>query len=114
LVRRRRGARPRGERPADHHYELDGRNVTDEPGLYLALGEAVNGPGGYFGCNLDALVDCLRGRFGYTAPGTLLWRDAATARAHLSRRLTPHGRTYDLFAETLQILAEGGMRVVLE
>jgi hypothetical protein len=30
-------------------YELDGRHVTDAPGLHLALNEALVGPGGYFG-----------------------------------------------------------------
>jgi len=64
---------------------LYGRHITDVPGLYLALGDAVNGPGGYFGGCPDALDDCLRGTFGYTAPATLLWRDASTAREHLSR-----------------------------
>ena len=41
----------------------------------------------------------------------LLWRDASTAREHLSRSLTPEGRPYDLFAEALEVLAEGGMHV---
>ncbi|ROQ66073.1 barstar (barnase inhibitor) [Streptomyces sp. 840.1] len=87
--------------------------MTDEPGLYLALGEAVNGPGGYFGGCLAALDDCLRGDFGHTAPATLLWRDAATAREHLSRALAPDGRPYDLFGLALGLLTEGGMRVTL-
>jgi hypothetical protein len=113
LVRERAGRRTRPDRPAGHAYELDGRHVTDEPGLYLALGEAVNGPGGYFGGCLAALDDCLRGTFGYTAPATLLWRDAATARRHLSRALTPDGRRYDQFAVILEVLAEGGMHVTL-
>ncbi|SNT35593.1 Barstar (barnase inhibitor) [Actinacidiphila glaucinigra] len=52
--------------------ELDGRRVTGEPGLHLVLGEAVNGPGGYVGCNADAPADCLRGGFGVTAPFTLV------------------------------------------
>ncbi|MFD0532212.1 barstar family protein [Kitasatospora arboriphila] len=94
-------------------YELDGRHVTDEAGLHLALGEAVNGPGGYFGGCLDALVDCLRGTFGHTAPATLVWREAATAREHLSRRLAWDGRPRDLFAQVLDVLARGGVRVVL-
>ncbi|MGV4985509.1 barstar family protein [Streptomyces sp. NRAIS4] len=113
LVRERPCRRPHGDRPAGHAYELDGRHVTDEPGLYLALGEAVNGPGGYFGGCLAALDDCLRGTFGYTAPATLLWRNAATAREHLSQAMTPDGRPYDLFAEVLGALAEGGMHVTL-
>ncbi|MET9127745.1 barstar family protein [Streptomyces sp. NPDC004528] len=94
-------------------YLLDGLHITDEPGLHLALGEAVNGPGGYFGGGLDALVDCLRGRFGYAAPGTLLWRDSATAREHLSHTLAHDGEPFDLFATVLDILAAGGMGVIL-
>lgn len=79
----------------------------------LALGEAVNGPGGYFGGCLAALDDCLRGTFGYTAPATLLWRDAATAREHLSRTLALDGRPYNLFSGLLDVLAEGGMHGTL-
>jgi hypothetical protein len=36
---------------------------------------------------VDALVDCLRGTFGCTAPATLVRQDAATAREHLSHVL---------------------------
>jgi len=113
LVRERGCRRSHSNRPTGHAYELDGRYVTDEPALYLSLGEAVNGPGGYFGGCLAALDDCLRGTFGYTAPATLLWRDAATAREHLSHALTPDGRPYDLFTTVLETLAEGGMAVTL-
>ncbi|MGV9994220.1 barstar family protein [Streptomyces sp. NPDC003374] len=45
----------------DETVTLDGRLLTTGAGFYCALGEAVNGPGGYFGSNLDALDDCLRG-----------------------------------------------------
>lgn len=113
LVRTRGCRRIHRDRPAGHVHELDGGNVTDEPGLYLALGEAVNGPGGYFGGCLDALDDCLRGAFGHASPATLIWRDAKTARAHLSRLLTSHGRPHDLFGAALRALAEGGVAVTL-
>ncbi|MEU4220725.1 barstar family protein [Actinoplanes sp. NPDC026623] len=51
-------------------------------------------PGGYFGWNLDALVDCLRGGFGARTPLRLAWHDSAVAREHLvdgydRRRLGP-------------------------
>lgn len=73
----------------------------------------MNGPGGYFGGCLAALNECLGGTLGYTAPATLLWRDAVTAREHLSQTLTPGGQPYDLFAEVLDVLAEAGMHVTL-
>ncbi|TGZ15387.1 hypothetical protein DV517_03600 [Streptomyces sp. S816] len=113
LVRERGCRRTPRDRAAGHAYELDGRYITDTPGLHLALGEAVNGPGGYFGGCVAALADCLRGTFGHTAPATLLWRHAATARAHLSRALTPDGDPYDLFTVVLETLADGGMDVTL-
>lgn len=90
------------DRPPGTTYDLDGRYVTDVEGFYCALGEAVDGPGGYFGWNLDALDDCLRG-----TPFTLVWHDSAVARAHLvdgydRRRLGPAvtlDTLLDLFAE---------------
>ncbi|MEU9104971.1 hypothetical protein AB0D54_11485 [Streptomyces xanthophaeus] len=112
-VRERRGRQAPDDRASGRSHTLDGRHVTDVPGLYLALGEAVNGPGGYLGGCPSSLADCLGGSFGYTAPGTLLWRDAPTAREHLSDALEPDGRPYDLFGEVLGILAEFRMRVVL-
>ncbi|MBM0256459.1 barstar family protein [Micromonospora sp. 4G55] len=82
------------DRPAGTTYNLDGRFVTDIEGFYCAIGEAINGPGGYFGWNLDALDDCLAGRFGARAPFRLVWHDSAIAREHLvagydRRRLGP-------------------------
>lgn len=69
------------DKPEDETYELDGRFVSDEIAFYCAIGEAVNGPGGYFGWNLDALVDCLRGGFGAETPFTLIWRSFGNARS---------------------------------
>lgn len=39
--------------------------------------------------------------------------DAATARERLSRNRAPCGRPFDLFAEVLEVLAEGGMHITL-
>ncbi|MEV6826194.1 barstar family protein [Amycolatopsis sp. NPDC051102] len=60
------------DRPPGVVYRLDATHVTDVSGFYCALGEAVNGPGWYFGRNLDALADCLRGGFGATPPFTVV------------------------------------------
>jgi len=72
------------DRPAGTTYHLDGRFVTDVEGFYCAIGEAINGPGGHFGWNLDALEDCLRGRFGAQTPFRLVWHDPTVAREHLA------------------------------
>jgi RNAse (barnase) inhibitor barstar len=72
------------DQPADTTYDLDGRFVTDVEGFYCAIGEAINGPGGYFGWNLDALDDCLRGGFGAQTPFRLVWHDSAVAHEHLT------------------------------
>lgn len=45
-------------------YGVDGRRIESLEDFWLVMGEAVNGPGGYFGRNLDAFNDCLRGGFG--------------------------------------------------
>lgn len=50
---------------------LDGRWINDVPSFYLSIGEAVNGPGGYFGGGVNALDDCLCGRFGVRTPFTV-------------------------------------------
>ncbi|BBC38898.1 hypothetical protein SGFS_101920 [Streptomyces graminofaciens] len=114
LVRRSGCARrDRPDRPRDSTYHLDGRYVTDRASFYCALGEAVNGPGGYFGCNLDALDDCLRGRFGATAPFTLVWHGSDIARRHLSGFIDPwDGEPYDCFDAILKVFADHGIVVV--
>jgi hypothetical protein len=71
------------DRPAGTTYDLDGRFVTDIEGFYCAIGEAINGPGGYFGWNLAALDDCFCGGFGAQAPFRLVWHNSAVAREHL-------------------------------
>jgi RNAse (barnase) inhibitor barstar len=45
-------------------YRIDGTRVGSKADFFTEIGRAVNGDGGYFGSNLDALADCLRGGFG--------------------------------------------------
>jgi len=40
--------------------DIQGSELTSVASIYCALGEAFNGPGGYFGSNPNALVDCLQ------------------------------------------------------
>jgi hypothetical protein len=58
-------------RPSGTRLALDVSKVIDLSGFLCALGEAVNGPGGYFGLSLHALEDCLVGGFGMTPPWVL-------------------------------------------
>lgn len=89
------GRLPAGpDRPPGATYDLDGRFVTDIEGFYCAIGEAINGPGGYFGWNLDALIDCLDRGFGTRTPFRLTWHNSIVAREHMvdgydRRRLGP-------------------------
>ena len=76
---------------------LDGRHVTDLASLFCAVGEAFNGPGGYFGGNFTALDDCLRwldrpeGR-----RVDMVWEDVATAERALIRE-SPDGSARSYF-----------------
>ncbi|MFF7631978.1 barstar family protein [Kitasatospora sp. NPDC008050] len=72
----RESQQPGSQQP---EFQLDGTGAGTRAGLYAALGGAVNGPGGYYGRNLDALADCLRGGFGPEPPFTLVWHDWAVA-----------------------------------
>ena len=56
---------------------LDGTLVDDLLAFYCTIGEAVNGPGGYFGLTMEAFNDCLYGGFGLEFPYTIVWRNAA-------------------------------------
>ncbi|MEC0207375.1 barstar family protein [Paenibacillus ehimensis] len=55
----------------NNNYFLDMTHVRDSVSFYCALGEAMNGPGGYYGFSLDSLDDCFCGGFGATPPFVL-------------------------------------------
>ncbi|MER5948870.1 barstar family protein [Streptomyces sp. NPDC001904] len=94
-----------------HH--LDGTYVTDAPGLHCALGEALAGPGGYYGREWNAFRDCLHGGFGVTAPFTLVWRHADVARRALAQDIWDPERGLSYFEEIVQVLEAFGVTVVL-
>lgn len=64
--------------------EINGLLIDDYPSFFLVLGEAINGPAGYFGGDLDALADCMCGGFGISAPFTLVWRNHQVSKDRLS------------------------------
>lgn len=63
---------------------IDGSPIRDLPGFLCALGEAVNGPGGYFGLSLISLEDCLFGAFGVTLPFVLRIQNYDDCRRNLN------------------------------
>lgn len=102
---------PRDDREAGGTYHLDGRHITGETGLYCALGEAINGPGGYFGRDWNGVKDCLFGGFGARTPFTLIWHDSAVAAHRLP--LEP-GHNPEEFGDWLDLLRRFKITVVLD
>ena len=67
--------------------KLDGKTITDELSFYCAIGEAVNGPGGYFGSDFHSFDDCLFGRFGLKFPYTIIWNNSETSKKYLNKKI---------------------------
>ena len=63
--------------------ELDGRCIDGLDAFFCAIGEAVNGPAGYFGKNLNGFADCAMGGFGIKPPWILRWHYSELARKNL-------------------------------
>jgi RNAse (barnase) inhibitor barstar len=78
-------------------YRIDGRRVKTVKDFYREVGRAVNGPGGYFGKNLDALADCLRGGFGTpeNRPFEFEWAHSEQSRRLLQDIAHGHGTFFD-------------------
>jgi hypothetical protein len=56
---------------------LEGALIDNLLGFFCAMGEAVNGPGGYFGLHMVAFDDCLFSGFGLEYPYTIVWKNSA-------------------------------------
>ncbi|WP_234310731.1 MULTISPECIES: barstar family protein [unclassified Streptomyces] len=68
---------------------LDGTRITTRDAFFCALGEAVNGVGGYFGSSHGGLIDCLRtAQREHAPPFRLVWRDFASSRHALGNEFT--------------------------
>ncbi|MEE1791121.1 barstar family protein [Streptomyces sp. BE308] len=65
-------------------YVLDGTQIRTLEDFWRVIGEAINGPGGYFGRDLDAFSDCLSGGFGTPDDDYAVeWRDHQVSRERL-------------------------------
>ncbi|WP_433790011.1 barstar family protein [Actinoplanes sp. CA-252034] len=103
------------DKPDGTVYHLDGRHVTDYDGFYCAIGEAINGPGGWFGGDLFWLHENAATGDGGATPGfRLIWHDSEVARRHLvagyDRKSWTAAVTFD---ELVAYLTGEGVRVEL-
>lgn len=94
-------------------FTLDGRQVVDINSFYCALGEAINGPGGYFGWNLAAVDDCLRGGFGAQPPFTLKWLHSNAVRSDLTDHFAQGSDTAADLQVLLEIFADRDITVLM-
>jgi len=88
-------------------YVVEGARVDSRAALFAEFGRAVNGPDGYFGRNLDALADCLRGGFGTPEgePFRFLVTDYEWVKAALSE---------ESWNGLLAVFEESGIELILE
>ncbi|WP_167739620.1 barstar family protein [Streptomyces subrutilus] len=93
---------------------MDGQHVTDKPGLLLALGEALLGPGSAYGRGLDSVDYHLGGGLSVVPPFTLIWHRADIARHALARHTVDHRPDRSYFEVAVRILREHGVTVVLQ
>jgi RNAse (barnase) inhibitor barstar len=92
---------------------IDGRKIRSANDFYREIGSSVNGPGGYFGRNLDALADCLRGGFGTpdNRPFEFTWQHSELSRHYLDE--VGHG-TRTLFGAIRDVFRVAGVPLHLE
>ena len=64
-------------------YVIPGEKISSLESFYTVIGEVINDPGGYFGSNLDAFIDCLRGGFGTPATYMLKWNKSEASKKAL-------------------------------
>lgn len=103
------------DKPAGTVYHLDGRYVTDYDAFYCAIGEAVNGPGGWFGGDLFWLHENAATGDGGATPGfRLIWHHSEVARTHLvsgyDRKSWLPAVTFD---DLVRYLTEDGVQLEL-
>lgn len=93
-----RGVGNYGERST---WVLDGSLVLNESSFYCAIGEAVNGAGGYFGSSMSGFADCLRHTAGADSV-SVMWHSFSTSRKRVGEEVAQ---------ELVDILEEFGVRV---
>lgn len=88
-------------------YTVRGARIHSRAHLFTEIGHAVNGVGGYFGSNLDALADCLGGGYGTPddAPFRFVLTDSSKAKAALDS---------DTWLGLLEVFGFAGVQLALQ
>jgi RNAse (barnase) inhibitor barstar len=89
----------------EHSYIIHGGELPNIHSFYCALGEAMNGPGGYFGSSLDGLDDCLTQSATSAGPFSLFWR-------HFNQSV--ESLQQDVVDDLLALFRDHGVRVITE
>ncbi|MEV0597569.1 barstar family protein [Nonomuraea cavernae] len=58
---------------------INGGTISSTADFYCAIGEAVNGAGGYFGSSLDSLADCLSSSWESRTSFRIIWNDSSVS-----------------------------------
>lgn len=114
-------------------YYLDGSNITTFESFFCAFGEAMNGPGGYYGFDNFNIEDCLTGGFRVCSPFKLIWKNSTVALKNLTKSewqnkirrnkeqdlkmfedYTYSEPDHSFFSEIIEILIEYGVTIELE
>jgi hypothetical protein len=90
---------------------LDGARIEDLASFFCAMGEAVNGPGGYYGWNFQALADCLGGGCGARAPFVLRWSEFDVAQSSLVGEVESVGRRLTQLELIVEIFQAAGVDI---
>jgi RNAse (barnase) inhibitor barstar len=90
---------------------IDGARIEDLASFFCAMGEAVNGPGGYYGWNLQSLADCLGGGCGARAPFVLRWSEFDVAQRSLVGEVESADRCLTQLELIVQVLQEAGVDI---
>ena len=77
---------------------INGKVVDTPSAFFCAMGEAVNGPGGYFGKTFQSFDDCLFSGFGLEYPYTIVWKNSSLSKAAL-------GKFFDEIVEAIETVS---------
>ncbi|MDM1556650.1 barstar family protein [Chryseobacterium indologenes] len=83
---------------------IDGNEFHNLDSFFCTLGEEIHGPGGYFGRNLYAMYDYLRGDFGVESVSELIWINHQRSKKLLKSK----------FNEIIKIFEDFNVKIVLK